>query len=88
MERKIFNSDNSRIKFPFDESESCSWWIRSAYRWTYVAATAFKKPHAAIVEYRDICAIGYINSVNSISYNYPGYNYPGYSYYITPVCTI
>ena len=68
MERKIFNSDNSRIKFPFDEPESCSWWIRSAYRWT--------------------CAIGYINSINSISYNYPGYNYPGYFYRITPVCTI
>ena len=82
MEQKIFNSNDSKIKFTFDGFMPRYWWLRSTYE-TYIAANVYRETYTATAEYQTTPNIEYIN-FNS----YINYNYPDYCYGIAPACTI
>ena len=73
MERKIFNSYESRLKSRFDDFTLRAWWLRS---------TETYPPGIANTEYSQFYT-GYIGVTSYICYNNPHYYY-----YITPICSI
>ena len=82
MEQKIFNSNDSKIKFTFYVFMPRYWWLRSTCE-TYIAGNIYRKSCTATIEYETTPNIEYIN-FNS----YINYNYPDCCYGIVPTCTI
>ena len=82
MEQKIFNSNDSKIKFTFDGFRPGYWWLRSTCE-TYIAANVYRNTYTATIEYQTTPNIEYINFNSYITFNYPDCRYG-----IAPACTI
>ena len=62
MKRKIFNSDESRIKCKLDFI-SCSWWLRSVYNFIYYGDSD------------SYHYLGYVHFTKHISQIFPDYSF-------------
>ena len=74
MKRKIFNSDESRIKSRIKcklDFIPCSWWLRSVYNFIYYGDSD------------SYHYLGYVHFTSHISQIFPDY-----SFGISPACTI
>ena len=76
MERKIFNSYESRLKSSFDDFTPYAWWLRSTCN-TYPPGSIESK-YLQFYTYT-----GYVSVISYICYDTPDHYY-----YITPVCSI
>ena len=84
MERKIFNSFESRFKSCFDIVIPRAWWLRSVENYPHVITNSVENyPHVITnTEYSQFYN-GYVSSISYICHSNPQY-----SYHITPVCSI